>query len=113
MGSQLSAAQVAAQVVDYAATGSTPELTSSQVDAIVVRSARPDGDGNVPADDDWTETYDVNAAIAAAWDLKATLAATRFDLTVDGQTLRRSQIIEHCERQAARFRARSAFVWPS
>lgn len=94
-------------VVDQAVTEIEPELTLSTVGAIVDRCARADADGNTVGSDDWTATYDLNAATAMAWERKAAMiAASKFDVTVDGQTLARSQVYAHCMAEAARYRRR-------
>lgn len=94
-------------VVDQAVTEVEPELSLATVGAIVDRCARTDVDDNTPGTVDWTPTYDLNAATALAWERKAALtAASKFDVTVDGQTLSRSQVYEHCMAEAARYRRR-------
>ena len=94
-------------VVDQAVTEIEPKLTLSTVGQIVDRCARADADGNTVGSDGWTATYDLNAATAMAWERKAAMvAASKFDVTVDGQTLRRSQVYEHCMAQAKRYRSR-------
>ena len=112
MGSQLSKPDVVGLVVKRAATEMSPALTTPDVEDIVDRSAVADDDGNLPADDDWTPTYDVNRATAEAWEEKAAQVANRFDIQIDNQGLTRSQLHAHFMAQAEKHRARSAFVWP-
>jgi len=96
-------------VTDQAVTDVEPTLTVAQVETIVDRCARVDAAGNTPDDADWTPTHDLNAATALAWERKAALiAASKFDVTVDGQTLSRSQVYEHCMAEAKRYRNRVA-----
>lgn len=103
----LSRANAVDVVIGQAATDLEPSLQLYEVEAIVERSARPDGEGNAPGTDGWTATYDLNAATAMAWERKAAMVATsKFDVTVDGQTLRRSQVYEHCMAEAKRYRSR-------
>lgn len=103
----LSRANAVDVVIGQAATDFEPALQLYEVEAIVERSARPDGEGNPPGTDGWTATYDLNAATAMAWERKAAMAAaSKFDVTVDGQTLRRSQVYEHCMAEAKRYRSR-------
>lgn len=103
----LSRSNAVAVVTDQAATDLEPALQLYEVEAIVERSARTDTDGNTPDTDGWTSTYDLNAATAMAWERKAALtASSKFDVTVDGQTLRRSQVYEHCMAEAKRYRSR-------
>lgn len=82
---------------------SWPDLTSSSA---------PGGqidDGTVIWEDigaEWAPTWDLDAAAAMGWELKAGKAAGRFDFTTDGQTFRRGQIIDHCQKMAATYRRR-------
>jgi hypothetical protein len=90
-----------------------PETVEHAVDA----AARPDRHGRpVQQHDDpdrvWLPTYDLNAACAAVWDAKAAQAASRFDLSIDGQTLDRSQLIAHCRTMAATFRSKRLGTLP-
>lgn len=94
-------------VEEQAVTDLAPTLTTAQVEAIVDRCARPDPDGNTPDADDWTATYDLNAATAMAWERKAALTATtKFDINIDRQELSRSQVYGHCVAEAKRYRSR-------
>lgn len=93
-------------VGEQAASDQPPTLTPEQIGGLVDRSARMDADGNVVGSDDWAETYDLNAATALAWERKAALTATKFDATIDGQTLRREQLYKHCVAEAQRYRNR-------
>jgi hypothetical protein len=54
----------------------------------------------------WSPTWDLHAAAAEGWELKASKAAGRFDFTTDGQTFRRGQIISHCQQMARTHRRR-------
>src|SRR5688500_13247756 len=82
-------------------TGATqptwPALTGAATGATVV-------DGTVEWEDvggPWAPTWDLNDAVARGWELKAGKAAEDFEFTTDGQTFRRQQLIDHCERMAA------------
>lgn len=98
-----------ATVQDQGATDKEPTVGEEAVADIVDRSARMDDDDNAVLSDDWTPTYDLNSATALVWERKAALTATaKFDVSIDGQTLTRSQIYDHCMAQAKTFRARVA-----
>lgn len=58
----------------------------------------------------WTGTYDLNAAAAEAWRIKAAKAAGRFDFQTDGQTFRRGQIVANCHRMERMFRRKVSSV---
>lgn len=56
-------------------------------------------DGTVTWEDfgtTWAPTYDLDAAAARGWRMKAGKAAGRFDFAEDGQQFTRSQIMAHC-----------------
>lgn len=87
-----------------------PTLDNAELEMLLELAATTDADDLAPDDDDWTPTYDrvgVYRAVAEGWTLKAGKAAGRFDFTTDGQTFRRSQIVDHCEAMAARYRRKT------
>lgn len=58
------------------------------------------------ANEEWIATYDLNAAAADVWDMKAAAAAADYDYSADGANLHRSQVYQQCQRQAATYRSR-------
>lgn len=58
-------------------------------------------------------SFDVNAAAAEVWRMKAGHYAAAYDISADGQSLRRSQIIAHCQAMAAQYagQASPTSVW--
>lgn len=52
--------------------------------------------------------YDINAAAADCWDLKAAKWAGQFDFSVDGGSYQQSQRVAHAKAQATAYRAKSA-----
>lgn len=76
-----------------------PVLTADDVADLVAGAARPDADGYVTGDANWTPTWDLNAAAAEGWARKAGIAASRFNFAEDGQRFDRAQIYQHCEAQ--------------
>ena len=100
------------QVITRCATDDFPALTAAEVEDIVDQAARPDRAGETPFGDGWLPTFDLNAACAQAWELKATRTATKFDVNVDGQQLDRSQIHDQCVKMARFWRGKVAGVAP-
>lgn len=98
----------------YALPEDDPTLSEADLASLIEEHARTvDEDDNEPSSDDWTPTYGVTGvyiAIAAAWDLKASKAAGRFDFTTDGQQFRRSQVVDHCQAMADRYRRKAAMT---
>lgn len=65
-----------------------------------------DAEGFSPDQDNWTATYDLNAAAADVWEEKAGGRADKFDFAADGGNYTRSQQYEQCMKQARYFRSR-------
>ena len=85
-----------------------PEVGAPAVGAFVDDAARPDADGNLPTAEEWAPTYDLNAATASVWELKAALVANRYDTSTDAQGLNRSQLLAHFRTMAKMYRNRIA-----
>lgn len=58
------------------------------------------------ANEDWTPTYDLNAAAGEIWAEKVSALASQFDFSEDGQTFSRSQAVRHAQQQARYYTAR-------
>jgi hypothetical protein len=99
-------------VTEYSAAGEFPEVSQAAVEQIVHRCARMDSDGALPTDEDWHPTFDVYAATATVFEVKAARVAARFDFSTDGQTLNRSQMVAQLQAQAKMWRARTAGTIP-
>jgi hypothetical protein len=56
--------------------------------------------------DDWIDTYDLNAAAADIWEEKAAVWAAKYDFTADGGTYHRSQGFEQAQKMARHYRSR-------
>lgn len=56
--------------------------------------------------DDWIDTYDLNAAAADIWEEKAALLTENYDFSGDGASYKRSQAYEHAMKQARFYRSR-------
>lgn len=92
----------------FAAPDEFPVVVSALVGALVDQAARPDADGLTPDDEDWTQTYDLNAAVAAVYEVKAALVANKYDTNTDGQSLSRSQLLAHLTMMAKMYRQRTS-----
>lgn len=97
-----------ALVTEYSAAEEFPEILLAAVEQIVERCARRDGNGVLPAEEGWEPTYDVYAATATVFEVKAAKVANRFDFSTDGQQLGRSQMAAHFAAMARMWRARTA-----
>lgn len=79
-----------------------PTLSNDEVAALLPLAATVDADGRTPDHPDWVPTYDTVGcyrAIAEGFTIKHGKASNRFDFTTDGQTFRRSQMLDHLEHQ--------------
>jgi hypothetical protein len=56
----------------------------------------------------WVGAWDLNYAAAEGWRWKAAKAAARYDLSANGNSLSRSQLVAHCEQMADMYTARLA-----
>lgn len=108
MASEISKADAIDRVKLLADTGSFPEVADAVVTAMVEDAARPDAAGNATTSDDWTPTYDLNAATASVWEVKSATVANRYDINTDGQQLDRSQLLAHFQAMARMYRNRIA-----
>jgi hypothetical protein len=80
-----------------------PSLTDDEVESLVSFARRSDRYGLAPSDDGWTPTYNLNAAIARGWRIKAGKVAGKFDFSTDGQAFSRSQQHQMCLEMADRY----------
>lgn len=73
--------------------------------------------GTLEANEDWTATYDLNAAAADVWQEKAALLAGEFDFAAGGQTFQRSQAYQMYMQQSRYYRSKRAVktvrAWPA
>lgn len=81
-----------------------PQLDVADVDELVERAKRPDSAGLSPTDPAWVPTWDLDAAAAIGWEVKAGRAASMFTFSEDGQSFRRNEIHESCKAMARMYR---------
>ena len=58
-------------------------------------------------------SYDLNAAAADVWEIKANHYASAYDVSTDNHNLKRSQLYDHCRERVAHFRMQAGprVVW--
>lgn len=88
--------QAIAQVTVKGATASRPVIEAGDVGVIVDAAALPDPYGVLPGGVGWSETYDVNAAIAAVWRAKAGKVAGDYSFSADGASYNKGDVLAHC-----------------
>jgi hypothetical protein len=52
--------------------------------------------------------YDLNTAIADAWEEKASYFSSQFDFQVEGRSFKKSQIVKHCLDMARKYRSQGS-----
>lgn len=90
-----------------------PALSDAQVDDILTYARRPDESDYDYEDDEWTPTWDLDAAAAEGWRRKASFAAARFNFAEDSQRFDRAQTYAHCLKQAEQYARRAMGVIPT
>jgi len=80
--------------------------SDAMIRAFIEDHALVDAEGYSPDQDNWTATYDLNAAAADIWEEKSAGRADDFDFNADGGSYTRSQSYEQAMKQARYFRSR-------
>ncbi len=80
--------------------------TDAEIQTIIELYPLVDAEGFSPDQDNWTPTYDLNAAAAAIWEEKASGRTENFDFSADGGSYSRSQSYEMAMKQARYYRSR-------
>lgn len=102
--------EVLTRLTTMTAAESEPALSAIELDELVRLARRADTSGREIDDDDWTPTYDLNAAAAIGWTWKAGKAASDVTFNTDGQGFSMSHLFDHCERMAKRYASRAAYT---
>ncbi len=82
------------------AWASEPVLTEDELTATLATFAREDLSGLAPVNEEWTPTYDLNAAAAQAWLIKAARASTLTEVDPPGSGIVSSKIFDNCRAMA-------------
>lgn len=84
----------------------TPALTESEVDALLDQSGVADTNGIPPGGADWVATYDLSAAAAAGWLIKAGRAAQLTEVDPPGSGIVTSKVFDNCRAMARMYSAK-------
>jgi hypothetical protein len=109
-------AQLRRMIAESTATTYTDAMLATYIETYPVTDARGEypwvesttTPGTLEANDDWTATYDLNAAAADLWAEKAASVAAQFDFNADGGSFNRSQKYQFAMAQSRYYRARRA-----
>jgi len=77
-----------------------PALTDTEVDELLGQSSVMDTNGIPPTDDTWSASYDLNAAAAAGWLIKAARAASLTEVDPPGSGIVTSKVFDNCRAMA-------------
>jgi hypothetical protein len=83
-----------------------PELTEDDLEECLATVALVDANGLAPINEEWTPTYDLNAAAAQAWLIKSARAAATVDEPTAGVVT--SKVFDNCREMARLFNAKRA-----
>lgn len=81
-----------------------PALTEDDLGELLVAASLEDANGLAPINEEWTPTYDLNAAAVAGWLIKAGRAAATIDTPESGPAT--SKIFDNCRRMARIYAAK-------
>ncbi len=85
---------------------SEPVLSADELGETLAAYAAPDSGGLAPVSVDWTPTYNLNAAAAHVWLIKAARAAATVEVD-PGSGVVTSKVFENCRAMARIFAAKS------
>jgi hypothetical protein len=87
-----------------------PQLSDDEIDSLIVANGVEDGAGFLPGDGLWTPTYDLNAAAAGGWLIKAGRASGLVEIDPPGSGIMTSKIFDNCRAMAKSFRSKCSSV---
>jgi hypothetical protein len=96
-----------ARVSLYAAPDKAPTVTPEEVGQVVDAARTADVNGLPPGGTGYVDTWDLNAAIAAVWAIKAARCAGDFNFSADGASYSKADILAHCLEMEAQYLAKS------
>lgn len=86
------------QIKQLTAWDVEPTLTEPELEDILATAALEDAAGLAPLNEEWSPTYDLNAAVAQAWLIKAARSASLVDEPTAGTVT--SKIFDNCRAMA-------------
>lgn len=82
------------------AKDSAPALSDQDIEKLLDDARRPDLYGRGPDDANWVGTYDLNAAAAAGFRMKAAKVAGDFDFSADGASFDKGKVAKQLDDHA-------------
>ena len=84
----------------------SPTLSEDDLDSALVAAALADKDGLKPTDGGWKPTYDLNAAAASAWLVKAARASPLTEIDPPGSGIVTAKVFDNCRAMARVYAAK-------
>lgn len=92
---------------DRVAATSRPVLAPATLERILDQWRTPDADGRTSSDTTWVGSWDLNAAAAEGWRVKAGLVAGDFNFSADGASYSKADVLAQCLEMEAKYASRS------
>lgn len=89
-----------------------PALADGEIDELLASAALEDAAGLEPLNEEWTPTYDLNAAAAAGWLIKAGRASELTEVDPPGSGIVTSKVFDNCRAMARIYRAKVRMSLP-
>lgn len=83
-----------------------PTLADAEIDELLIQFGLEDTNGLAPLNEEWTPTYDLNAAAGAGWLIIADRASELVEVDPPGSGIVTSKIFDNCCRMATIYRAK-------
>ncbi|CAN5485318.1 hypothetical protein BH10ACI3_BH10ACI3_23090 [soil metagenome] len=83
-----------------------PALSDDDLRELLAAAALEDANGLAPLNEEWTPTYDLRAAAAAAWLTKAGRAAATVEVDPPGSGIMTSKVFDNCRAMARLYAAK-------
>jgi len=83
-----------------------PTLTEDDLGELLASAALQDINGFAPANEEWTPTYDLNAAAVAGWLIKAGRASSLVEVDPPESGILTSKVFDNCRAMARVYAAK-------
>lgn len=83
-----------------------PTLSETELGELLAAESLSDAAGLSPEDESWVPTYDLNAAAAAGWLIKAGKASAMVEVDPPGSGIYTSQVFANCMQMRRRYETR-------
>jgi hypothetical protein len=94
-------------LTDRVAAASRPILSPETLGRVLDQWRTPDAEGRPATDAAWVGSYDLNAAAAEGWRIKAGMVAGDFNFSADGASYSKADVLAHCLEMETKYASRS------